>query len=473
MSENAGYPRANGGAAPRSGRAGEFMLVASTQDNQQVIAVVHKRFHIETYGCQMNLSDSELMAGILTSYGYRAADNLEDADIIIVNTCAVREHAEKRVIGHLANLNRYKQKNPNLVLGVCGCMAQHMKEKIIEAAPHVDFVIGPDAYRNLPVAISSALEGDAFLDLKLDKTEVYSEIEPSREAGVRAWLTIMRGCNKMCTFCIVPYVRGRERSIPMAALLAEVRKLAQDGFAEVVLLGQTVNSYHDGQYDFGDLLIAINGIEGIERIRFISPHPVDITDKMIDVMARYDKICKHIHLPLQSGSTKILQTMRRNYTAEEYLRLVEKMREKMPTLAIGTDIIAGFCGETEEDFQATYHLVETVRFDSAFMFKYSPRQGTIAYRKLADDVPPEEKGRRLTAIIELQERISLEINKGLIGQEVEVLVEGESKRDPEQLCGKTDSFKTTVFPRDNAKAGQFVKIKIANATGHTLSGEIL
>ena len=270
-----------------------------------------KRFYIETYGCQMNLSDSELMTGILIHHGYQNADSLNDADIILVNTCAVREHAESRVLGHLANLNRYKQQRPDLILGVCGCMAQHLKEKLIEAAPYVDIVMGPDSYRNLPAAIESAMSASPFLDLKLDKKEHYDDIEPFREEGVRAWLPIMRGCDKMCTFCIVPFVRGRERSLPLCVLIDEVKKMADEGYKEVVLLGQTVNSYSRDGYDFSDLLMAVNEVENIERIRFTSPHPIDVTDKMIDTMASCDKICKHIHLPLQSGSTKMLNAMRR------------------------------------------------------------------------------------------------------------------------------------------------------------------
>lgn len=429
------------------------------------------RFYIETYGCQMNLSDSELMSGILINHGYRRADGIDNADIILVNTCAVREHAESRVLGHLGDLKRYKQQRPDLILGVCGCMAQHLKEKLIEAAPYVDIVMGPDSYRNLPAAIESAMAISPYLDLKLDKKEHYADIEPFREPGVRAWLPIMRGCDKMCAFCIVPFVRGRERSLPLGALIDEVKKMAAEGYKEVVLLGQTVNSYHHDEHDFSDLLIAVSEVENIERIRFTSPHPIDVTDKMIDTMASCDKICNHIHLPLQSGSTKMLKAMRRNYTAEEYRQLVEKMRAKMPNLAIGTDVIVGFCGETGEDFQATYDMMKTVRFDSAFMFKYSPREGTIAHRNLADDVPPEEKARRLTAIIELQERISLEINQTFIGKTVEVLVEGEAKRQENQLFGKTDDFKTTVFPKNGAETGQLVQVKVVDATSHTLLGE--
>ena len=421
----------------------------------------------------MNLSDSELMAGILVYHGYQKADSLKDADVILVNTCAVREHAESRVLGHLADLNRYKLKRPDLILGVCGCMAQHLKEKLIEAAPYVDIVMGPDSYRNLPAAIENAMSTSPFFALKLDKKEHYADIEPFREEGIRGWLPIMRGCDKMCTFCIVPFVRGRERSLPLHMLINEVKKMADEGYKEVVLLGQTVNSYHHDGCDFADLLMAVNEVDNIERIRFTSPHPIDVTDKMIDTMAHCDKVCKHIHLPLQSGSTKVLNVMRRNYTTEEYLQLVEKMRSKIPNLAIGTDVIVGFCGETDEDFQATYDMMTRVRFDSAFMFKYSPRTGTIAHRKLADDVPPEEKSRRLTAIIELQERISLEINQTFIGKTVEVLVEGESKRKEHQLFGKTDGFKTTVFPTNSAKTGQLVWVKVTDATSHTLLGEVV
>ena len=432
-----------------------------------------QRVYIETYGCQMNVSDSELLAGILVRNGYETVNELEDADVVLLNTCAIRENAETKVLNRLKQLNYRKRVQPNLVLGVCGCMAQHAREKILDAAPFLDLVLGPDAYRSLPMALRSVTTGDAFVNLKLDQDEDYADVAPIRKDGIRAWLTIQRGCDKMCTFCIVPFVRGRERSVPVKLLVNEVKRLVDEGFKEVVLLGQTVNSYHDATHDFADLLFAINDVEGIKRIRFTSPHPSDATDTMIEAIAAGDKVCKQIHLPLQSGSTKVLKTMRRTYTAEAYRELVAKMRERIPNLAISTDIIVGFCGETEHDFMETYHLMAQIRYDSAFMFKYSPREGTLAYKTLDDDVSDAEKGRRLRKIVELQEQISQEINQELVGNRVKVLVEGKSRRNPEEYHGKTDSFKTIVFPKGNSTFGDFVPVNINSATAHTLLGEIV
>ncbi len=435
-------------------------------------AQTDRRVYIETYGCQMNVSDSELMSGILTQSGYEVVDRLENANVVLLNTCAIRENAEEKVLNRLVHLHHRKRKQSDLVLGVCGCMAQHMKTKLIDAAPYVDFVLGPDAYRNLPMAINSVTTGDPFLGLKLDRGEDYADIAPIRKEGVRAWLTIQRGCDKMCTFCIVPFVRGRERSIPVHLLVDDVKRLADEGFKEVVLLGQTVNSYNDGTHNFGDLLFAMSEVEGIERIRFTSPHPSDATDALIEAMASCDKVCNYIHLPLQSGSTKVLETMRRTYTAEEYQELVAKMRERIPNLSISTDVIVGFCGETEADFMETYNLMAEIRYDSAFMFKYSSREGTLAHKTLDDDVSEEEKGRRLREIIALQEGISHEINRGLIGETVEVLVEGESRRDPDRYQGKNDAFKTAVFPKENSEIGDLVRVKVESVTAHTLIGSI-
>lgn len=432
-----------------------------------------KRVYIETYGCQMNMSDSELLAGILVRSGYETADGLEDADVVLLNTCAIRENAETKVLNRLKQLNHRKRGQPNLILGVCGCMAQHTRTKILDAAPYLDLVLGPDAYRSLPMALRSVTTGDAFVNLKLDQDEDYADIAPIRKDGIRAWLTIQRGCDKMCTFCIVPFVRGRERSVPVKLLVNEVKRLVDEGFKEVVLLGQTVNSYHDGAHDFGDLLFAINDVEGIERIRFTSPHPSDATEGMIEAIAAGDKVCKQVHLPLQSGSTRVLNAMRRTYTAEAYRELVAEMRERIPNLAISTDIIVGFCGETEDDFMETYHLMAEIRYDSAFMFKYSPREGTLAYKTLDDDVSDSEKGRRLRTIIELQEQISHEINQELIGNSVKVLVEGQSRRNAEEYHGRTDSFKTIVFPKGNSKVGDIVRVNIKSATAHTLLGKIV
>ena len=436
-------------------------------------AQTNRRVYIETYGCQMNVSDSELMSGILTRNGYEMVDRLENANVVLLNTCAIRENAEEKVLNRLVHLHHRKRVQSDLVLGVCGCMAQHMKTKLIDAAPYVDFVLGPDAYRNLPMAINSVTTGDPFLGLKLDRGEDYADIAPIRKEGVRAWLTIQRGCDKMCTFCIVPFVRGRERSIPVHLLVDDVKRLADEGFKEVVLLGQTVNSYNDGTHNFGDLLFAMSEVEGIERIRFTSPHPSDATDALIEAIASCDKVCNYIHLPLQSGSTNVLKTMRRTYTAEAYQELVAKMRERIPNLSISTDVIVGFCGETEADFMETYNLMAKIRYDSAFMFKYSSREGTLAHKTLDDDVSEEEKGRRLKEIIALQEGISHEINRGLIGETVEVLVEGESRRDPDRYQGKSDGFKTTVFPKENSEVGDLVRVKVESVTAHTLIGSMV
>lgn len=431
-----------------------------------------RNIFIETYGCQMNVSDSELMTGILTQAGHRTVSDIDDADVILLNTCAIRENAETKVINRLKHLNHRKRREDNLIIGVCGCMAQHLRDKLLDAAPYVDIVMGPDAYRNLPMALNAVVSGDPFLGLQLNKAEDYADISPIRKEGVRAWLTIQRGCDKMCTFCIVPFVRGRERSIPQKILKDDVERLVDEGFKEIVLLGQTVNSYNDGNHDFGELLWSIADVEGIERVRFTSPHPADATDSMIDAMENCPKVCKQLHLPLQSGSTQVLERMRRTYTAEEYRDLVCKLRERIPEIALSTDVIVGFCGETDQDFTETYTLMEEIRFDSAFMFKYSDREGTLANKMLDDDVPEIEKGRRLNEIISLQEQISADINQSMIGTTVPVLVEGNSKRDSEQYYGKSDTFKTTVFPKDMAHIGDIVNVEIHSATAHTLIGQI-
>ena len=432
-----------------------------------------RNVYIETYGCQMNVSDSELMAGILTQAGHRTVSNIDDADVILLNTCAIRENAETKVINRLKHLNHRKRRDRNLIIGVCGCMAQHLRDKLLETAPYVDLVMGPDAYRNLPMALNAVANGDPFLGLQLDKKEDYADIAPIRKEGIRAWLTIQRGCDKMCTFCIVPFVRGRERSIPLKFLTDDVKKLVDEGFKEIVLLGQTVNSYQDDNHDFGELLWSIAEVDGVERVRFTSPHPADATDSMIDAMENCPQVCPQLHLPMQSGSTQVLERMRRTYTAQEYRELVSKLRERIPQIALSTDVIVGFCGETEKDFLQTYKLMADIRFDSAFMFKYSDREGTLANKSLEDNVPETEKARRLNEIIELQEEISADINRTTIGTAIPVLVEGDSRRDAEQYHGKTDTFKTTVFPKENAQIGDIVNVKIHSATAHTLIGEIV
>ncbi|MBA2663450.1 MAG: tRNA (N6-isopentenyl adenosine(37)-C2)-methylthiotransferase MiaB [Bradymonadaceae bacterium] len=437
-----------------------------------------KRVFIETYGCQMNLADSELMGGILSTRGYGAASSLEEADVILINTCAVRERAEERVFGRLSYLLRYKHERPEIVLGVTGCMAERMREDIITRAPYVDLVIGPDAYRRLPELLEKCQleESDPVIDVRLDKEETYEGLVHARQAGVGGWITVQRGCDKFCSFCIVPFVRGRERGVSPGDILRQCQELAERGFKEVTLLGQTVNSYKHEGLDFSDLLLEVAKVDGLERIRFTSPYPIDFTPKLIETMATTDKICKYLHLPVQSGSDAVLERMRRGYTVAQYHALVEQIREAMPGIAMSTDVIVGFPGESEEDYEQTLALLQSVRYDFAYLFKYSEREGTHAARKLPEDVLEDEKGRRLRHLIEVQEAISQEIFTGLIGQTYQVLVEGPSKRDQAQYCGRTDAFKMTVFDLIEGMElapGQLVDVRITDATSHTLRGQMV
>ncbi|MFP4598727.1 MAG: tRNA (N6-isopentenyl adenosine(37)-C2)-methylthiotransferase MiaB [Persicimonas sp.] len=434
-----------------------------------------KKVFIETYGCQMNLADSELMGGVLVDSGYTSADELADADVILINTCAVRERAEDRVFGRLSHLLRFKNDKPELVLGVTGCMAEHLRDKITDQAPYVDLVIGPDAYRRLPELLDAAMgeAHDPVIDVTLDKSEVYEGLTPKRTAGISGWVTVQRGCDKFCSFCIVPFVRGRERGVPPQDILRQCRDLAERGYKEVTLLGQTVNSYRHQDTDFADLLEQIVPIEGIERIRYTSPYPTDFTPKLIETIARHDKISNYLHLPAQSGSERMLDEMRRQYTRQEYDQLVHDIREAIPDIAISTDIIVGFPGETDEDFAKTVELLESTRFDFAYLFKYSERSNTYAARNMPDDISEEVKGERLRHIIELQESISAEVFQSKIGSTKRVLVEGESKRDPNDLCGRSDDFKMTVFPRPEGRdlqPGDLVDVEITDCTSHTLLG---
>jgi tRNA-2-methylthio-N6-dimethylallyladenosine synthase len=450
-------------------------LVQMAQDKLMADRGQGRKVYIETYGCQMNIADSELMGGVLLRQGYKAARDLDEADIILVNTCAVREKAEERVMGRLATLNGYKNRRPEVLLGVCGCMAEHLRERLTEAAPYVDLVIGPDAYRRLPDLIDSASAeaADPVIDVRLDRKETYEGISPVRQEGIRGWVTIQRGCDKFCSFCIVPFTRGRERGVPPREVLRQVRELAERGVPEVTLLGQTVNSYFYEDVDFADLLKAVAQVEGIKRVRFTSPYPVDFTPKLIETMASEPKISKYIHFPVQSGSTPMLKRMRRGYTAEEYMDLVRQLRAAMPDLAMSTDIIVGFCAETEEEFQKTLDLVREVRFDFSYMFKYSERDHTFASKKMPDDIPEEVKGRRLRDLIALQEEISYEVMQALVGQTVEVLIEGDSRRSDQDWVGRTDTFKTTIFPKvEGTEPGQVVPVKIRHANAHTLLGDI-
>ncbi len=425
------------------------------------------RVWLETYGCQMNIADSQLVTAVLRRAGYATAARPEDADVILLNTCAIREHAEERVIGRLGDLARLKQSRPDLRLGVLGCMAQHNRAALIEKAPWLDLVAGPDSYRRLPEMLGA--EGfDPAVNVRLNRAETYGDLAPDYASGVRAYVTAMRGCDKFCAFCVVPYVRGRERSVAPGDILREARKLAERGVREIVLLGQTVNAYRYGATDFAALLGELARVDGIERIRFTSPHPADMAPALIATMAAEPKIQPYLHLPAQSGSDRILAAMDRGYTAGEYLELAARLRAAIPGLALSTDIIVGFHGETDEDFRATVALMRTVGYDSAFTFKYSVREHTRAFR-LGDTVSEAEKGRRLAAVIALQEAISLERNRALIGREYPVLVEGPARRGGGMLAGKTPQFKTAVFPgRPEIAPGDTVQVRVESSTAHSL-----
>ncbi len=450
--------------------ATETPLVRGETGNGQARAV-----YLETYGCQMNVADTELVSSILTDAGYRIVDRPEQASVILINTCAVRENAEERVIGRVSQLNGLRARTPDLTLGILGCMAQHLSRTLPQRAPYVDLVVGPDSYRRLPAVLAQTAD-ETLLDVRLNRVENYVGVAPARATGTNAWLTIIRGCDKFCTFCIVPYVRGRERSVDSREILRQVNDIAQQGFREITLLGQTVNSYDDGIMDFASLLRAVGAIDGIDRIRFTSPYPKDFTGDTIAAMTEVPQVCPSLHLPVQSASNTQLEGMRRGYTIEEYEELVHNLRAAVPDLALTTDIIVGFCGESEDDFQATYDLMGRTRYDSAFMFKYSERPGTAAHKSLEDDVPEHVKGERLQKIIGLQESICLQKNQAFIGKTVEVLVEGPSKRrrspeDGERLYGRCEHGKTVILDGP-AQANSLRRVLVNEVTSHTLFGSL-
>lgn len=429
--------------------------------------------YIETYGCQMNFADTEIVLGVLKKQGYSVAQNPEDADIILLNTCSIRDNAEQRIYGRLGNLKNLKIKKPELVLGILGCMAERLRKDLIDEKKIVDVVVGPDEYRRLPEYIDIAFNGDKGIGVKLSRTETYDDIEPYREDGLSAWISVMRGCDKFCTFCVVPFTRGRERSRSLNSIVKEIEELSARGFKEVTLLGQNVNSYLDEENDFADLLAAAAKVDPSMRIRFTTSHPQDLSDKLLYTIAEYNNICNYIHLPVQSGSNRILELMNRTYTIEHYLKLIEKAKKIIPGVSFSTDIIAGFPTETWEDHFATLDIMRQVRYDGAYMFKYSPREGTKAY-KMGDDVPEDVKTKRLQEIIDLQQQISYEINQSLIGKEEIVLVEGFSRKSNEFLSGRTDTNKVTIIPaQPNIQPGDYVRVKINKATSATLFGEYL
>ncbi|HXN13743.1 MAG TPA: tRNA (N6-isopentenyl adenosine(37)-C2)-methylthiotransferase MiaB [Candidatus Acidoferrales bacterium] len=435
--------------------------------NDHAPTPAHPRVYLETYGCQMNVADSQTVSAVLRGAGYVTANGVEDADVVLLNTCAIREHAEEKVLHRLRELARLKNSRPEVKLGLLGCMAQHNRVAIMEKAAFLDVVAGPDSYRRLPDLIRRA-GFDASIDVRLDRAETYADITPEYASGVRAYVTAMRGCDKFCAFCVVPFVRGRERSIPPADLMREIGELAERGVKEIVLLGQTVNAYRFGDTDFGALLRMVASIDGIERIRFTSPHPSDMSESIIEAMATEPKVQPHLHLPLQSGSDRIVAAMERGYTVAQYLELVVRVRAAIPGVALSTDIIVGFHGEEESDFEATTAIMREVSYDSAFMFKYSVRKHTRAFR-LGDSVSENEKGRRLTSLIELQENVSLARNRAMVGSEFPVLVEGPARRGGGMMAGKTPQFKTAIFAGNAAiAAGDTVSVRVDSVTGHSL-----
>lgn len=433
----------------------------------------NNKVYIETYGCQMNLADTEIVLGILQNNGYVVTKYAEEADIILVNTCSIRDNAEQRIYGRLGNFKAIKDQKPDLIVGVLGCMAERLRQDLVEKKRIVDVVVGPDEYRRLPELIDVAFNGDKGIGVKLSKTETYDDILPHREDGLQAWLSVMRGCDKFCTFCIVPFTRGRERSRSLDSVVDEVKQLSERGFKEVTLLGQNVNSYIDSQNDFADLLASCAQVDRSMRIRFTTSHPQDLSDKLLYTIAEHPNICNYIHLPVQSGSNRILDLMNRTYTIEHYLELVTKARRIIPGVSFSTDIISGFPTEAFEDHVMTLDVMRAVRYDGAFMFKYSPREGTKAF-KMTDDVSEETKTKRLQEIINLQQQISFDLNQELIGKEEVVLIEGFSKKSDKFLSGRTDSNKVVIIPlNEHVKISDYVKVKINRATSATLFGEFI
>ncbi len=429
--------------------------------------------YIETYGCQMNVADTEIVLGILKKQGYKVTDKPENADVVLLNTCSVRDNAEQRIYGRIGNLKTLKYSKPGLVLGILGCMAERLKKDLIENKKVVDLVVGPDEYRRLPEYIDTAFNGDKGIGVKLSRTETYDDIEPYREDGLSAWISVMRGCDKFCTFCVVPFTRGRERSRSLTSIITELEDLSKRGFKDVSLLGQNVNSYLDDKNDFADLLAAAAKVDPAMRIRFTTSHPQDISDKLLNTIAEYPNLCSYIHLPVQSGSNRILELMNRTYTVEHYLNIIEKAKKIIPGVSFSTDIISGFPTETWEDHLATIEVIKKVRYDGAYMFKYSPREGTKAYR-MNDDVPEDVKSKRLQEIIDIQQQISYEKNQELIGKEEIILIEGFSKKSDEFFSGRTDTNKVVIVPiNEKIKVGQYIKVCINKATSGTLFGNYL
>ena len=463
------------------GRQGEVL-----DSKRAEVSSASKNLYIESYGCQMNFSDSEVVASIMSKKGYNTTRNIDDADVVLINTCSIRDNAEKRVRNRLTEFKKKKSDNPDMVVGILGCMAERLKKSLLEQEKLVDLVAGPDAYRDLPNLIDEVGTGQRAVNVLLSRDETYADISPVRldKGGVSAFVTIMRGCDNMCSFCVVPFTRGRERSRDPQTIVQECTELFNNGYREVTLLGQNVDSYrwnitNKGEIkdpklptvNFAQLMEMVAKVSPELRVRFSTSHPKDMTDDVLHAMAKYENLCNYIHLPVQSGNSDVLKRMNRGYSREWYLQRIEAIHKIIPDCAISTDIISGFCGETEAEHKDTLSLMDAVKYDFAYMFKYSERPKTLAERKFEDDIPDEVKSKRLSEIIDKQLKFSLASNKKRIGLVEKVLIEGESKRSNEHMCGRTSRNSMVVFPKGNGKKGQYVNVKITDCTSATLIGK--
>ena len=463
------------------GRQGEIL-----DSKRAEASSTSKKLYIESYGCQMNFSDSEVVASIMSKKGYNTTRNIDDADVVLINTCSIRDNAEKRVRNRLTEFKKKKSDNPDMVVGILGCMAERLKKSLLEQEKLVDLVAGPDAYRDLPNLIDEVGTGQRAVNVLLSRDETYADISPVRldKGGVSAFVTIMRGCDNMCSFCVVPFTRGRERSRDPQTIVQECTELFNNGYREVTLLGQNVDSYrwnitNKGEIkdpklptvNFAQLMEMVAKVSPELRVRFSTSHPKDMTDDVLHAMAKYENLCNYIHLPVQSGNSDVLKRMNRGYSREWYLQRIEAIHKIIPDCAISTDVISGFCGETEAEHKDTLSLMDAVKYDFAYMFKYSERPKTLAERKFEDDIPDEVKSKRLSEIIDKQLKFSLASNKKRIGLVEKVLIEGESKRSNEHMCGRTSRNSMVVFPKGNGQKGQYVNVKITDCTSATLIGK--
>ncbi len=432
---------------------------------------VIKKFALETYGCQMNVADSELVEGILTNLGLEKTADYDEADAIFLNTCAIRENAETKVHSKLGNLHKIKLNKPHLIIGVLGCMAQNLKDDLLKNKPYVDIILGPDSYRKIPDLINRHVKDNkSIVDTKLSRYEVYENLFPSRGDTFNAWVSIMRGCDKFCSFCIVPFTRGRERSRSLESVVEEVEKAVDQGFVEITLLGQNVNSYNFEGKSFSDLLLAVSDINGVKRVRYTSPHPQDINVELLEVMASRKNICNYVHFPMQSGSNEVLKRMNRTYTREHFYDMAMKIREIMPNCGLSTDIIVGFPGESDEQFRETLDLMEAIKFNSAFTFKYSPRPYTKA-EQFSDHISEDIKKSRLNEMLILQRKHTLELNQNMVGTFQQVLIEKESKKSDLHWAGRTDSNEWVIIEKNNSNIKDIVPVEISDATGVILHGK--